>query len=203
MTNLKSIRSILISFWLLYMGTVAFGQTTEMDSTQSHTITSSSEVLKLDSAPTISFIEKLVNDSGLPYIIVIMVVLLLAYSVYSPLDWYLTQKQGSNNLSKEGDYEIETAHETSIATKGTLKYLMIIIGVFYLGYVGVKDTSMQGFAMEWLNLIVRWFHVVAGVMWIGASFYFIFLENNLNRTENVREELAGNLWAVHGGGFYF
>ena len=74
------------------MGTVAFGQTTEMDSTQSRTLTSSSEVLKLDSAPTISFIEKLVNDSGLPYIIVILVVLLLAYSVYSSLVWYLTQK---------------------------------------------------------------------------------------------------------------
>ncbi|MCC6599218.1 MAG: urate hydroxylase PuuD [Crocinitomicaceae bacterium] len=57
--------------------------------------------------------------------------------------------------------------------------------------------------MEWLNLMVRWVHVVAGIMWIGASFYFIFLENNLNRTHNVREELAGNLWAIHGGGFYF
>jgi uncharacterized membrane protein len=42
-----------------------------------------------------------------------------------------------------------------------------------------------------------------GIMWIGASFYFIFLENNLNRTEGVRDELAGNLWAIHGGGFYF
>jgi uncharacterized membrane protein len=54
-----------------------------------------------------------------------------------------------------------------------------------------------------LNLIVRWAHVIAGIMWIGASFYFIFLENKLNRTKGVRDELAGNLWAIHGGGFYF
>jgi uncharacterized membrane protein len=67
----------------------------------------------------------------------------------------------------------------------------------------VHDSLMQGFTVEWLNLVVRWVHVVAGIMWIGASFYFIFLENNLNRTENIRDELAGNLWAIHGGGFYF
>jgi uncharacterized membrane protein len=62
---------------------------------------------------------------------------------------------------------------------------------------------MEGYVMQWLNLAVRWIHVIAGIMWIGASFYFIFLENNLNRTEGLRDELAGNLWAIHGGGFYY
>ncbi|OGX86127.1 hypothetical protein BEN47_13435 [Hymenobacter lapidarius] len=57
--------------------------------------------------------------------------------------------------------------------------------------------------MEWLNIVVRLMHVTFGIAWIGASFYFVFLENALNRTENVRDELAGNLWAVHGGGFYY
>src|SRR4051812_2871341 len=56
---------------------------------------------------------------------------------------------------------------------------------------------------EWLILVVRWAHVVLGIAWIGASFYFIFLENSLNRTNNLRDELAGNLWAIHGGGFYY
>ena len=78
--------------------------------------------------------------------------------------------------------------------------LGIAAGALYFLF---HDSPQQGFVMEWLNLIVRWVHVVAGIMWIGASFYFIFLENNLNRTEGVREELAGNLWAIHGGGFYF
>jgi uncharacterized membrane protein len=57
--------------------------------------------------------------------------------------------------------------------------------------------------MEWLNIVVRVMHITFGIAWIGASFYFVFLENALNRTHNVREELAGNLWAVHGGGFYY
>lgn len=72
----------------------------------------------------------------------------------------------------------------------------------FLVYELIKGSPMQAFVMEWLNLLVRWVHVVVGIMWIGASFYFVFLENNLNRA-NVREELAGNLWAIHGGGFYF
>ncbi|MFM9052872.1 MAG: urate hydroxylase PuuD, partial [Bacteroidota bacterium] len=46
-------------------------------------------------------------------------------------------------------------------------------------------------------------HIVFGIAWIGASFYFIFLENSLNRTKGLRDELAGNLWAIHGGVFYY
>ncbi|MBP6333862.1 MAG: urate hydroxylase PuuD [Bacteroidia bacterium] len=62
---------------------------------------------------------------------------------------------------------------------------------------------MEAHVLDWLHLIVRWAHVIFGISWIGASFYFIFLENSLNRTENLRDELAGNLWAIHGGGFYY
>ncbi|MBP6403982.1 MAG: urate hydroxylase PuuD, partial [Bacteroidia bacterium] len=62
---------------------------------------------------------------------------------------------------------------------------------------------MGSHVMDWIHLVFRWAHVVLGISWIGASFYFIFLENSLNRTENLRDELAGNLWAIHGGGFYY
>ena len=61
---------------------------------------------------------------------------------------------------------------------------------------------MSSHIVEWLNLIVRWFHFTTGVAWIGASFYFNWLENNLNR-QGQRDEIAGSLWAVHGGGFYY
>ncbi|MEO5966690.1 MAG: urate hydroxylase PuuD [Ferruginibacter sp.] len=70
-------------------------------------------------------------------------------------------------------------------------------------YIFLKDTIYAGHLMEWLNIIVRLMHITFGIAWIGASFYFVFLENALNRTVNVRDELAGNLWAVHGGGFYY
>jgi uncharacterized membrane protein len=54
---------------------------------------------------------------------------------------------------------------------------------------------------EWLNLGIRWIHMIVGIAWIGASFYFVWLENNLNRS-NPREGLSGDLWAIHGGGIY-
>ncbi|WP_124430132.1 urate hydroxylase PuuD [Pseudomonas sp. R2-37-08W] len=60
---------------------------------------------------------------------------------------------------------------------------------------------MEAHLMEWLNLSVRWVHMITGVAWIGASFYFVWLENNLNRV-NPKSGLAGDLWAIHGGGIY-
>lgn len=60
---------------------------------------------------------------------------------------------------------------------------------------------MDPYITEWLNLAVRWMHMITGVAWIGASFYFVWLENNLNR-ENPKEGLSGDLWAIHGGGIY-
>ncbi|MEJ2765206.1 urate hydroxylase PuuD [Photobacterium sp. MCCC 1A19761] len=54
---------------------------------------------------------------------------------------------------------------------------------------------------EWLNLAVRWIHMIVGIAWIGASFYFVWLENNLNRV-NPKTGLSGDLWAIHGGGIY-
>jgi uncharacterized membrane protein len=58
--------------------------------------------------------------------------------------------------------------------------------------------------MDWLSLFVRWFHVIAGVAWIGASFYFIWLDNNLETPPKAKQDegIKGDLWAVHGGGFY-
>jgi len=60
---------------------------------------------------------------------------------------------------------------------------------------------MDAHLTEWLNLSIRWIHMIVGVAWIGASFYFVWLENNLNRA-NPREGLSGDLWAIHGGGIY-
>nr|WP_298147521.1 urate hydroxylase PuuD [uncultured Pseudomonas sp.] len=60
---------------------------------------------------------------------------------------------------------------------------------------------MEAHLTEWLNLGIRWIHMITGIAWIGASFYFVWLENNLNRT-NPRDGLSGDLWAIHGGGIY-
>ncbi|MCC5811679.1 MAG: urate hydroxylase PuuD [Ectothiorhodospiraceae bacterium] len=61
---------------------------------------------------------------------------------------------------------------------------------------------MEAHLHEWANLLLRWAHFIVGVAWIGASFYFNWLENHIERL-NKREGIAGDLWAIHGGGFYF
>ena len=64
---------------------------------------------------------------------------------------------------------------------------------------------MQAFVLEWLSLIGRWVHLITGIAWIGASFYFVWLDNHLLAPRNKSEAndgVGGELWAVHGGGFY-
>ena len=63
---------------------------------------------------------------------------------------------------------------------------------------------MEAYILEWLNLLLRWAHLVVGIAWIGSSFYFVWLDLNLNvpPRDPEDEEVAGDLWAVHGGGFY-
>lgn len=67
-----------------------------------------------------------------------------------------------------------------------------------------KRGSMASYFFEVLHLILRYFHVVAGIAWIGASFYFVWLDNNLQEPPKWKKDkgIKGDLWAVHGGGFY-
>lgn len=57
--------------------------------------------------------------------------------------------------------------------------------------------------MEWVKAIVRWVHVFAAIMWIGQTYLFNWFEANLETDANTRPNVMGNLWMVHGGGFYF
>lgn len=65
---------------------------------------------------------------------------------------------------------------------------------------------MDAHLTEWLNLAIRWVHMIVGIAWIGASFYFVWLDNSLKPpkpgSDLEKAGVAGELWAVHGGGFY-
>ena len=64
---------------------------------------------------------------------------------------------------------------------------------------------MSAYLIEWLSLFGRWVHLITGIAWIGSSFYFVWLDNHLQAPrdfELTRKGVAGELWAVHGGGFY-
>jgi uncharacterized membrane protein len=64
---------------------------------------------------------------------------------------------------------------------------------------------MDPYANEWLDLLVRWLHVVAAIAWIGSSFYFIALDNHLRPPKDEADAdlgVGGEAWEIHGGGFY-
>jgi uncharacterized membrane protein len=65
--------------------------------------------------------------------------------------------------------------------------------------------GLDAYLTDWLNLLLRWLHVIAGIAWIGTSIYFVFLDNALERPHEPGDRdkgVHGELWAVHGGGFY-
>ena len=64
---------------------------------------------------------------------------------------------------------------------------------------------MESYVLEWANLLLRWLHVITAIAWVGSSFYFVFLDSNLTPPQDEdlkRQGVNGELWAVHGGGFY-
>ena len=62
---------------------------------------------------------------------------------------------------------------------------------------------MDPYANEWLDFLARWLHVIAGIVWIGTSFYFIALDNHLGGPgPEAGEDVGGEAWEIHGGGFY-
>ena len=62
---------------------------------------------------------------------------------------------------------------------------------------------MSPVVQEWLNLVVRWAHVIAAIMWVGDSFLFMWLDSQLRKSERpLQGDVVGELWMAHSGGFY-
>ena len=64
---------------------------------------------------------------------------------------------------------------------------------------------MASYYLDWVNLLLRWAHIITGIAWIGTSFYFVMLDNSLEKpqdAESLSKGVGGEQWAVHGGGFY-
>ena len=64
---------------------------------------------------------------------------------------------------------------------------------------------MDAYLLDWANLLLRWAHVITAIAWIGSSFYFVFLDSSLTPPQDPelkKKGVDGELWAVHGGGFY-
>ncbi len=200
--------SHLLKYFLILAGLLGAAHAFAMavvDTTAVDTLEIAASIAPAEAAEHLpTYLEKLI---AAPYTGIMAGLVLLLFSLFI---WFrslankLKQQLADPYISEGPRFDLEEARSTAIASRQTAKFFGWTSCLGYLAlHRGCMAREMQGYVMQWLNLAVRWTHVIAGIMWIGASFYFIFLENNLNRTEGLRDELAGNLWAIHGGGFYY
>jgi uncharacterized membrane protein len=69
----------------------------------------------------------------------------------------------------------------------------------------MKVLAVDPYIWDWGDLLFRWLHVIAAIVWIGTSFYFVALDNHLRPPADERDEargIGGESWEIHGGGFY-
>lgn len=132
------------------------------------------------------------------YLFAGVILLLLVYLTYR-MEGILRQYKKDQSPENE-----KMLHRLGYA-KGFVYFgiVLAVIAILLVFYTQIKGSVYEAHFWEWMNIVIRLMHITFGIAWIGASFYFVFLENALNRTKNLRDELAGNLWAVHGGGFYY
>ena len=137
--------------------------------------------------------------------IILLVVLGFVLVMLIVMTYYLHAITKQITADDEAGLDVEKKKGEIASSQNFVYTAVILVSVAMAGafYMYVKGTPWEGHLMEWLNIVIRLMHITFGIAWIGASFYFVFLENALNRTKDVRDELAGNLWAIHGGGFYY
>lgn len=137
--------------------------------------------------------------------IILLSVLGFVLVMLSIMTYYLRGIARQAETEDEAGAGIEKKKEEIASSQNFVYTALVLVSVGLVAslYIYVRGTAWEGHLMEWMNMVVRLMHITFGIAWIGASFYFVFLENALNRTKDVRDELAGNLWAVHGGGFYY
>ena len=121
------------------------------------------------------------------------------------MTYYLRSVAKQYEADDEAGLDVAKKQEEISSSQNFVYTALILVSVAMVAalYMYVKGSPWEGHLMEWMNIVTRLMHITFGIAWIGASFYFVFLENALNRTKDVRDELAGNLWAIHGGGFYY
>ena len=113
-------------------------------------------------------------------------------------------KKGIANDENLGDEKQELFLEKLVDSNeyiytGIVFCFLLIAG---LAYYYFRDSIYLGHIHEWMNIIIRWLHITFGIAWIGTSFFFVLMENSLHKNKN-RPELKGDMWMLHGGGFWF
>ncbi len=100
-----------------------------------------------------------------------------------------------------GGFDVPVSTAASLSWDRQIKTTPAPYGTLVGGTQGEK-TAVETVLFEWLSLLLRWLHVVAGIAWIGSSFYFIHLDLSLKPRASLPSGVKGEAWQVHGGGFY-
>jgi len=134
-------------------------------------------------------------------LLLVFIAALILTDQLSYLHWLTKKDKAEAAYGEQGSTVRAILSNSRVYAYGVLVIAFLIL--IYWVYHQLMGTAYEGHVKEWMNLIVRWVHITFGIAWIGTSFYFVFLENALNRDKNLRKGIAGNLWSVHGGGFYY
>ena len=133
--------------------------------------------------------------------IVVIVILLLLTQLSHKTQQLKKDVAKNENLAEE---EIEPAVERLVNSNeyiyaGIAFCFLLLAGLTYYYF---RNSIYTGHIHEWMNILIRWLHITFGIAWIGTSFFFVFMENSMHKNKD-RPELKGDMWMLHGGGFWF
>ena len=131
----------------------------------------------------------------------VLIVLLLLTKV-SHDTWFAMQLFKAQPVENEKEQEQTNEKMTNSRNFIYTGIVVCFLSLLFIAWIFVKDTMYAGHFQEWMNIVIRWMHITFGIAWIGTSFLFVFMENSLHSNKN-RPELKGDLWMIHGGGFFF
>lgn len=129
-------------------------------------------------------------------LVILAALLMLTKASYDTYHLLEKKKATETQDSPEGERLIDARNYIYAGMIACVLLLLLVV------YWWVKDTMYLGHFQEWMNILVRWLHITFGIAWIGTSFLFVFMENSLKKNKN-RPELKGDMWMLHGGGFFF
>lgn len=132
----------------------------------------------------------------------VLILVILAWLTKLTYDAYHIQEDIEAIEGEDHFYHTATAKTINIQSYLYTGIIACFMGLTFIGWTAVQGTIYAGHLQEWMNIIVRWMHITFGIAWIGSSFLFVFMENSLVPNKN-RPELKGDLWMLHGGGFFF
>lgn len=133
-------------------------------------------------------------------VLLIFFTVLVCYLLFSLTRWsHKVQAMKKETSEKDASAFEKLVQSNEMIYTGIVFCLSALV---FIAYLFLKDTIYLGHIYEWMNIIVRWMHITFGIAWIGTSFFFVFMENSLHKNKN-KPELKGDLWMLHGGGFWF